>query len=122
LLLSLVTTGAWAADAQDWRHPLQVNLTPGVTDVGQKIFDLHMAVFWICVVIGVVTFGVMFYSIFAHRKSLGVKPSHFHESTKLEIAWTVVPFVILIVMAVPATTTLIDVYDTQDPDLDVLVT
>lgn len=122
LLLSLVTTGAWAADAQDWRHPLQVNTTPGVTDVGQKIFDLHMTVFWICVVIGVVTFGVMFYSIFAHRKSLGVKPSHFHESTKLEIAWTVVPFVILIVMAVPATTTLIDVYDTEEAELDVLIT
>lgn len=122
LLLSLVTTGAWAADAQDWRHPLQVNTTPGVTDVGQKIFDLHMTVFWICVVIGVVTFGVMFYSIFAHRKSLGVKPSHFHESTKLEIAWTVVPFIILIVMAVPATTTLIEVYDTEEAELDVLVT
>lgn len=122
LLLSLVTTGAWAADAQDWRHPLQVNTTPGVTDVGQKIFDLHMTVFWICVVIGIVTFGVMFYSIFAHRKSLGVKPSHFHESTKLEIAWTVVPFIILIVMAVPATTTLIDVYDTEEAELDVLIT
>jgi cytochrome c oxidase subunit 2 len=64
----------------------------------------------------------MFYSIYAHRKSRGVKPSHFHESTTLEIAWTVVPFVILIAMAVPATSTLIEVYDTADADLDVVVT
>lgn len=122
LLLSMVTTGAWAADAQDWRHPMQVNTTPGVTDVGQKIFDLHMTAFWICVGIGVVTFSVMFYSILAHRKSLGVKPSHFHESTKLEIAWTVVPFIILIVLAVPATRTLIDIYNTEDAELDVVIT
>jgi len=125
LLISQFATSAWAAEAQQadtWRRPLQVNTTPGVTEVGQKIFDLHMLTFWICVWIGVVTFGVMFYSIFAHRKSLGVKASNFHESTKLEIAWTVLPFVILIAMAVPATSTLIEVYDTDDADLDVVVT
>jgi cytochrome c oxidase subunit 2 len=125
LLLSLFATSAWAGQAQqadEWRRPLQVNTTPGVTEVGHKIFDLHMLIFWICVWIGVITFGVMFYSIFAHRKSLGVKASNFHESTKLEIAWTVIPFLILIAMAVPATSTLIDVYDTNDAELDVLVT
>ncbi len=125
LLISLIATSAWAAQAQqadEWRRPMQVNTTPGVTEVGHKIFDLHMLTFWICVWIGVITFGVMFYSIFAHRKSLGVKPSNFHESTKLEIAWTVVPFVILIAMAVPATSTLIDVYDTADAELDVVIT
>jgi cytochrome c oxidase subunit 2 len=121
-LLSLMATAAWADETAVWRHPLQVNTTPGVTAVGHKIFDLHMLVFWVCVAIGVATFTVMFYSIYAHRKSRGAKASHFHESTKLEIAWTVVPFLILIVMAVPATSTLIDIYDTEDAELDVIVT
>lgn len=122
LLLSLVTTGAWAADAPAWRHSMQTNLTPGATEVGARIYDLHMTVFWICVVIAVVVFGVMFYTVYTHRKSRGAVAAHFHESTKLEIAWTVVPFVILIVMAVPATSTLIKVYDTKDADLDVMIT
>lgn len=122
LLLSLVTTGAWAEDGPAWRHRFQTNLTPGATEVGEKIYDLHMTVFWICVVIAVVVFGVMFYTVYAHRKSRGAVAAHFHESTKLEIAWTVVPFVILIVMAVPATSTLIKVYDTKDADIDVLIT
>ena len=81
-----------------------------------------MLIFWICVVIGIVVFGVMFYSIYAHRKSRGVTPATFHESTKVEIAWTVVPFLILLFMAVPATSTLIDVYDTEDAEIDILVT
>jgi len=101
---------------------MQTNLTPGATEVGARIYDLHMTVFWICVVIAVVVFGVMFYTVYTHRKSRGAVAAHFHESTKLEIAWTVVPFVILIVMAVPATSTLIKVYDTKDADLDVMIT
>lgn len=118
LLLSLLSTGAWAEEAQRW----QVNMTPGVTEVGEKIYDLHMTILWICVWIGVVVFGVMMYSVFTHRKSLGAKPADFHESTAVEIAWTVVPFIILIVMAFPATTTLIDVYDFEDTELDIVVT
>jgi cytochrome c oxidase subunit 2 len=118
LLLSLLSTGAWAEEAQRW----QVNMTPGVTEVGEKIFDLHMIVFWICVWIGVVVFGVMFYSVFTHRKSKGAKPADFHESTSVEIAWTVVPFVILLVMAFPATTTLLEVYNFEDTELDIVVT
>ncbi len=117
-LLSLLSTGAWAEEAQRW----QVNMTPGVTEVGATIYDLHMTVFWICVWIGVVVFGVMFYSVFTHRKSLGAEAAHFHESTKLEIAWTIVPFVILIVMAFPATKALIEIYDFEDTELDILVT
>jgi cytochrome c oxidase subunit 2 len=100
----------------------EVNMPPGVTAVGQDIFDLHMLIFWICVVIGVLVFGVMFYSIIYHRKSRGVKPSTFHESTKVEIAWTVVPFFILIGMAVPATSTLLDIYDVEDAEMDILIT
>jgi len=122
LLLSLVTTSAWAEEALPWRRPNQVNTTPGVTEVGHTIFGLHMMVFWLCVVIGLVVLAVMIYTIFAFRKSAGAKASQFHESTALEIAWTVVPFLILIVMAVPATNALIKVYDNTNPDLDILVT
>jgi cytochrome c oxidase subunit 2 len=99
-----------------------VNMTPGVTELGREIFDLHMIILWICVIIGVLVFGVMFYSIIFHRKSRGVTPATFHESTTVEIAWTVVPFFILIAMAVPATTTLLTLYDTDDAELDILIT
>jgi cytochrome c oxidase subunit 2 len=115
---ALTTTLAHAADDK----MSSVNMSPGVTEVGQSIFDLHMAILWICVVIGVVVFGVMFYSIIYHRKSRGVVPAQFHESTKVEIAWTVVPFLILIGIAVPATSTLLDIYDFEDAEMDILVT
>ncbi len=100
----------------------QVNMDPGVTEVGENIFNLHMVILIICTVIGVAVFGVMFYSIIYHRKSKGAVASHFHESTKVEIAWTVVPFFILIGMAVPATSSLLAVYNTDDAELDILVT
>ncbi len=93
-----------------------VNMLPGATEVSRSVFDLHMIIFWICVVIGVVVFGVMFWSMLMHRRSTGQKPAHFHESTTVEILWTVVPFVILVVMAVPATQTLIEIYDTSESD------
>lgn len=98
------------------------NMRIGVTDVSHRVYDLHMLSLWICVAIGVVVFGVMFYSIFAHRKSRGAVASHFHESTKLEIAWTVAPFVILLFMAIPATKVLTDIYDADDAALDVRIT
>ena len=104
-------------EAQRWG----LNMPESVTDVGKDIYDLHMLIFWICVAIGVAVFGVMFYSMIMHRKSNGVEPSKFHESVGLEIAWTVAPFLILIGMAVPATTTLIDIYDASEPDLDVKI-
>lgn len=122
LFLSLITNVAWAAEAESWRRRFQLNLTPGVTEVGKEIYDLHMLVIWICVAISVVVFGVMVYSMFAHRKSRGAVASQFHESTTLEIVWTIVPFIILVVLAVPATGTLLRVYDTKDADLDVMVT
>jgi cytochrome c oxidase subunit 2 len=100
----------------------QVNMSRGVTKVGGDIYDLHMLIFWICVVIGVGVFAVMFYSIIYHRKSKGVVPAQFHESTKVEIAWTVVPFLILIGMAVPATSTLLEAYNSDDAEIDILVT
>ena len=100
----------------------QVNMSPGVTEIGADIFELHMLIMWICVVIGVAVFAVMFYSIYAHRKSKGHQASQFHESTKVEVAWTVVPFLILIAMAVPATSTLLEVYDNDEAELDILIT
>lgn len=99
-----------------------VNMPIGVTDAGASIYGLHMLIFSICVVIGIVVFGVMFYSILYHRKSRGAVPAQFHESTKVEIAWTVVPFLILIGMAVPATSTLLDIYDFEDAEMDILIT
>ena len=118
MLMSMVSTGAWANDSE----ASTVNMTAGVTSVGQSIYDLHMTILWICVIIGLLVFGVMFYSIYYHRKSRGVTPATFHESTTVEIAWTVVPFFILIAMAVPATTTLLDIYNFEDSELDIVVT
>ena len=113
-----------AANAQN-----QINMSTGIseagaviTGLGAEIYGLHMLIFWICVVIGIGVFGVMLYSIYAHRKSKGVEPSQFHEHTGVEIAWTVVPFFILIGMAVPATSTLLEVYDNDDAEMSILVT
>ncbi len=100
----------------------QLNLTKGVTDISAEVYDLHMLMFIICVVIAVAVFGVMFYSMVFHRKSKGAKPANFHESVKVEIAWTVVPFIILIFMAIPAAQTLIAMEDSSSPDVSVLVT
>jgi cytochrome c oxidase subunit 2 len=118
MLMTLVSTGAWA----DSSEASKVNMPVGVTEIGHSIFSLHMIILWICVIIGLLVFGVMFYSIIYHRKSLGVTPATFHESTKVEIAWTVVPFFILIAMAVPATTTLLEIYDNEDAEMDILIT
>jgi len=99
-----------------------VNLTPGVTAVSRSIYDLHMTIFWICVAIAVVVFGVMFWSIFHHRKSRGAKAHHFHENTLVEVLWTLTPILILVSMAVPATVTLVNMYDTSEAELDVQIT
>ncbi len=80
--LMLGSAAAMAEPAERWG----LNMTEGVTEISRGIYDLHMLIFWICVVIGVLVFGVMFYSIFYHRKSRGVTPATFHESTKVEIA------------------------------------
>lgn len=103
-------------------QPSQLNLTRGATDISRQVYDLHMLVFYICVAIGVVVFTAMFISIVLHRKSRGVEPAKFHDNVKVEIAWTVIPFLILIGMAVPATITLIKMDDTNESDLSVLVT
>lgn len=100
----------------------QMNMSQGSTEIGSQIFDLHMLILWICIAIGVTVFAVMFYSIIFHRKDRGYKASNFHESTTVEIAWTIIPFFILVGMAVPATSTLLDIYDTDDAEIDILIT
>ena len=99
-----------------------LNLRQGVTEISGQVYDLHMLMFIICVVIAVLVFGVMFISMYFHRRSRGAVAAKFHENVKVEIAWTVVPFLILIFMAVPAARTLIAMEDTTEPDMTVLVT
>ncbi|MBL4781938.1 MAG: cytochrome c oxidase subunit II [Porticoccaceae bacterium] len=121
LLLSFVGQLAQAQDAHASGWSL-LNMTEGVTGVSHDIYDLHMTVVWICVWISVVVYGVMFYSMFAHRKSRGAKASNFHESTTVELLWTIVPVLILIWVAFPSTKVLIDLYDTSEADIDIKVT
>ena len=99
-----------------------VNMAPGATETSSAIYDLHMTIFWICVVIGIVVFAAMFWSIIVHRRSTGQQAAHFHENTKVEIMWTIVPLLILVVMAIPATKTLIQMYDTSESDVDIQIT
>jgi cytochrome c oxidase subunit 2 len=101
---------------------MQLNLTKGVTEVSNEVYDLHMLVLWICVVIGIVVFGAMIWSMIFHRKSKGVEAATFHESTKVEILWTVIPIVILIAMAIPATFTLINMENNDDSDITIQIT
>ncbi|HSW15196.1 MAG TPA: cytochrome c oxidase subunit II [Solimonas sp.] len=116
LALAAVSAGAYTESSGGY------NLPTGVTDLSQEVFDLHMLIFWVCVAIGVVVFGVMFWSILHHRKSKGHKPADFHESTLVEILWTSAPFIILIGMAIPAAGTLIKMEDTRGADMTVKVT
>ena len=99
-----------------------MDVRPGVTDISQEIQALHHISLSIVVVIGILVFGVMFYSIYAHRRSKNPTPATFHESTTVEVIWTLVPVLILISLAVPATTTLIEIEDNSDPDLTILIT
>ncbi|MGB1556175.1 MAG: cytochrome c oxidase subunit II [Oceanococcaceae bacterium] len=115
-MAALLTMAAGAAHASPY------NLSPGVTELTREVYGLHMLIFWIVCGIGVVVFGAMIYSIFAHRKSVHPKPADFHESIKVEIAWTVVPFVILIAMAIPAAGTLIKMEDTSNSDMTIKIT
>lgn len=101
---------------------MPLNMTEGVTEISQRVHHLHMTIFWICCVIGAVVFGAMFWSIVRHRKARGVQPAQFHESTKVELLWTAVPVLILIIMAIPATKTLIAMEDTSEADVTVQVT
>ena len=100
----------------------RLNFQDPVTEVARDIYSLHMLIFWICVVIFVLVFSVMFYSIFKHRKSKNYKPAKFSHSTTVEIIWTIIPFFILVAMAIPATQVLIKMEDTTKSELTIKIT
>lgn len=99
-----------------------LNLTQGVSPISHDVYDLHMTIFWICVIIGALVFGVMFYSLFHHRKSRGAKPADFHSHLWLEITWTILPALILVMMAVPATKVLFNMNNNDKEDITVKIT
>ncbi|MGH8742965.1 MAG: cytochrome c oxidase subunit II, partial [Burkholderiales bacterium] len=100
----------------------QLNLPQPETPIAQQIYDLHTLILVICAVIFCAVFGVMFYSIYKHRKSVGHKAAQFHENTTVEIIWTVIPFCILVGMAYPATKTVLAMKNTTSPDMTIKVT
>lgn len=100
-----------------------INILSPATPISHQIYGLHMYILYVCAAIFIIVFSMMFYSIFKFRKSVGAKPDvNFHESTLIEIIWTIIPFIILIAMAIPATKTVLDMKDTSNPDITIKVT
>jgi cytochrome c oxidase subunit 2 len=118
--MALSAPVAWAqsADPKQW----QLNMGKGVTHTARMAWEAHMVALWVCVVIGVLVFGALFYAVFKFRKSKGAVAAQFSHNTKAEIIWTVIPIVILVVMAWPATAKLIAMYDTRDSEMTVKIT
>ena len=110
-LLPLTASAEWA-----------LNMRKGVTPFSNEIYGLHMLVLWICVGIGVIVFGAIIYSVMNFRKSQGAVAEQWHESTKVEVVWTVIPFAILVLMAIPATKALIMMEDTAGSEMTIKVT
>ncbi|MFC3108500.1 cytochrome c oxidase subunit II [Undibacterium arcticum] len=122
MLASGLSSAAEVKDIPGGPAVNQLNLHPPVTKIAEQIYSLHTFMLIICLVIFVAVFGVMFYSILKHRKSLGHKSATFHESTTVEIAWTIVPFLIVIAMALPATKTVVAMKDTSNADITIKAT
>lgn len=126
--LAVGALGGWASiaaavgDMPGGPKVRQLNLATPVTRIAEEQHWIHWFVMWICVAIFVIVFGVMFYSVWRHRKSRGHQPASFHESTAVEIAWTVVPFLIIVGMAIPATRMVVEQKDTANADLTVKAT
>lgn len=114
-VLGLTWAGAASAD-------FALNMPEGVTALSAETYGIHMTVFWWCVGIGVLVFGAMIYSLFAHRKSRGEQAADFSHSTTAEVIWTTIPCFILLFMAVPAAETMIKLEDSRNPDMSVVVT
>lgn len=117
MFLTMIACGSLQAAADHW----QMNMHKGVTPISKDIYDLHMVAIYVCAGIGLVVFGVMIYALIHHRKSKGHVPATFHENTRLEILWTVLPFLILIGLAIPATKVLIRMEDSSDSDVTIKV-
>ena len=116
-VLTLMTLGLGSAHAD-----YTLNLMKGVTSISRDVYSLHMLAFWVCVVIGIAVFGVMFYSIYHHRKSVGHKAEQFHHNTTVEIIWTIIPTIILVVLAIPATKSMLEMDNIQDSEMSIKVT
>ena len=117
---SVCLPSGFPAEAEPGRYTL--NLTEGQTQISHDVYNLHMLILWICVLVGIGVFGTMFYSIYHHRKSKGHVAKQFHENTIVEILWTIIPAVILVAMAIPATKTMMEMDDVQDSDMTIKVT
>ena len=99
-----------------------INMPEGVSLISRQIYDLHMAAFYVCCVIGVIVFGVLIYSLIKFRKSKGAKAAHFHEHLGIEIIWTTIPFLILVALAIPATLVLMNIHNTEESALTIKIT
>lgn len=102
-------------------NPWQLNMHRGVTPLSRDMYDLHMVALVVCALIGVVVFGIMIYTLVHHRKSRGYEAADFHDNTRLEILWSIIPFLILIGLAIPATRVLIRMEDFKESDLTVKI-
>ncbi|MGL6028899.1 MAG: cytochrome c oxidase subunit II, partial [Legionella sp.] len=118
VMLSAVFAAPSALAAADY---WQLNMYKGVTPLSQDMYFLHMVCMAVCAVIGVVVFGVMIYSLIHHRKSKGYKPASFHDNPKLEIVWSIIPFLILVGLAIPATRVLMRMDDSSASEITVKV-
>jgi cytochrome c oxidase subunit 2 len=118
LLAALVGSSSALANSYSCGY----NMPEGVTPLSHKIYDLHMTIFWICVAVGVLVFGAMGVALILHRKARGVKAANFHHNTWVEVVWTVIPFLILVGMAVPATKVLVEMNDTTKADINIKIT
>src|SRR5690606_32785579 len=116
-MLAVSAVPAWANP-----EPWQMNMTQGVTELSREVYGLHMLILWICVVIGIIMFGAMAYAMFKFRKSKGAVAATWSHSTPAEITWTVIPVLILIGCAWPATKTLIRLGDASEAELTVKIT
>ena len=118
VFLSLLVLGICSTAKAEWA----LNMPKGITELSLETYNIHMMIFWWCVAIGVVVFGVMIVSLIKHRKSKGVKPATFSHSTTAEVIWTTIPVVILMLIAIPVAETMVKLEDSRNPDISIVVT
>ena len=116
LVLPLIFSSLISSESSDYNMPI------GVTEVSESIFGLHMLIFWICVVIGVIVFSIMFWSLWKYRKSKGAVAADFDDNFWLEIGWTVAATLVLVWMAVPSTQVMVEAYDDAEGEICLLYT
>ena len=114
LVLPLIFSSLISSESSDYNMPI------GVTEVSESIFGLHMLIFWICVVIGVIVFSIMFWSLWKYRKSKGAVAADFDDNFWLEIGWTVAATLVLVWMAVPSTQVMVEAYDDAEGEINIL--